>query len=161
MKLISLTSKCVSLALFVVVLSACSTKSPTESQPGQVALDKNTVADIFGNHDGVASSEEIAALDSYFSSNKEAWCLTDLGQESWYVSDVTAAQVRSYIASMATHPYPSEAGFRSAYQGENIRTPFVSVSVMRSDNGIVLVEFLRAPGPGISDADWEELPVKQ
>ncbi len=148
------------LAVLTIALIASSCKSPTESGAATVTLDRNAVADMFGNHDGVASSQEVTALDDYFSTNAEAWCITDLGQESWYSQEVDAAQVKSYVEGMATHPYASEEALRKAYDGMSIRTPFVSVSVLLRGDPIAVTKFFRSPGPDISTAEWEELAVK-
>jgi hypothetical protein len=145
-------------ALLAGALNGCT--NPTQSDSGTVMLDRNTVADLFGNHDGVASSQEVTTLNEYFSANAEAWCITDLPEESWTSQEVTAGQVKSYVEGMATHPYSSEEALRRAYEGASIRTPFVSVSVLRPGSSIAVTKFYRAPGPNISASEWEELSVK-
>ncbi len=147
-------------AVLTITLIACSSKSPTESGSAEVTFDRNAVADLFGNDDGVASSQEVTALNDYFSANAEAWCITDLGQESWYSQEVDAARVKTYVEGMATHPYASEQALRKAYEGMSIRTPFVSVSVLLRGDRIAVTKFFRSPGPNISTAEWEELAVK-
>ncbi len=147
-------------ALLMITLITCSSKTPSGPVTTEVTFDRNAVADLFGNHDGVASTDEVTALDDYFSTNAEAWCITDLGQESWYSREVDAAQVKSYVEGMATHPYASEEALRKAYEGMSIKTPFVSVSVLRRGEPIAVTKFFRSPGPNISTAEWEELAVK-
>jgi hypothetical protein len=147
-------------ALLTITLIACSSKSPSGPGTTAVTFDRNAVADLFGNHDGVATSDEVTALNDYFSTNAEAWCITDLGQESWYSKEVDAAQVKSYVEGMATHPYSSEEALRKAYEGMSIKTPFVSVSVLLRGDQIAVTKFFRSPGPNISTAEWEQLAVK-
>jgi hypothetical protein len=147
-------------SILPIVATSIVCNSPTQTQINPVALDRNIVADVFGNHDGVTSADELQALENYFADNIEAWCISGLGQESWTTSVVTPDQVRKSFASISSQPYPSEPALRQACGGLNIRTPFVSIAVLQRGDQILLTRFYRSPGTRISSAEWQRLPIQ-
>lgn len=144
--------------LVVSTLIGCD--SPTESPSQPVPVDKQVAADVFGDHDGTASTAEMLALDDFFGQNDEGWSISMLSQELWKSNEATTDQVRTCFVSMTTRPYPSEQALRQDYEGINIRTPFVSIIVLRNKDQLEITKFFRSPGPGISSARWEALIVK-
>jgi hypothetical protein len=152
-------------ALFVVS-EVIGCDSPTEPSSRSVLLDRHVVADVFGNHDGVASSDELLALDDFFRTNGEAWCVSSLAEGLWNSNEASADQVKACFIAMATRPYPSEQALRQAYAGINIRTPYVSIAVLHNNSFLneniqfQLTKFFRSPGSGISSAHWDILTVK-
>jgi hypothetical protein len=145
---------------FLGLLLTCSfgCSSSTDVDAPSVVLDKNVVADAFGDHNGTATADEVKLVDDYFAANAEAWCLT--GIPSAAATEVSADDVKRVFAQMATHPYHNENEFRAAYQGTSIKTPSVGVVVLRNGMQIIVTKFFRSPGPAISTAQWESLAVK-
>jgi hypothetical protein len=47
-------------------------KNPVKSELQDIFIEKNLVADGFGNQDGTASQDELNFIDNYFKSNFEA-----------------------------------------------------------------------------------------
>ena len=151
---------------FLVISAAIGCDSPTESPSRSLLLDRQVVADVFGNHDGVTSSDELQALDNFFEANTEAWCVSSLSEQLWNSDEASADKVKACFVAMATRPYPSEQALRQAYEGINIRTPYVSIVVLHNNNFVneniqfQVTKFFRSPGPGISSAHWDVLTVK-
>jgi hypothetical protein len=143
------------LALFVHL--GCT--SPTQPSGSDISLDRDAVADVLGDHDGTASVDELAALDAYFAANTEAWCVGSFPLDDSASDRITAVGARSAFLRTTTKPFQSEVALRRAYEGVNIRTPYVSVSVLCQDRQIKLVKFYRSPGPGISVAAWDRMTV--
>ncbi len=145
--------------LTVTAIIGC--ESPTDSPSVSVPVDRQVVADIFGNHDGVASSDELLALDEFFKANPEAWCVSSLSQELWQSDEASADQMKACLAAMATRPYPGEQALRQAYEGVNIRTPYVSIVVISSNNNqLQVTKFFRSFGSGVSSAHWVILNLR-
>ncbi len=139
-----------------MILAGC--KTPSGPEPVLVPLQKDIVADfVFGNHDHSATTEELAAVDRYFESNAEAWCICGVGELSAEAGGVSPADVRELLAAGAVRIFPDEQSLRKAYEGISIRTPWVSVCVLTADHQVFLTKLFRAPGANIATADWEEL----
>lgn len=64
MKLKQMITEAGFILLVIFNLNARTSKSPTESQSVSVSLDKSSVADLFGNHDGAASSARISPTEN-------------------------------------------------------------------------------------------------
>lgn len=152
------SAACAIAPLLIVTSMACN--SPTQLQSDPVVLDKNVVADVFGNHDGATDPGELQFVDEYFALHSEAWCISAMGHDIWNTEVLSADQVKALFVSMATRPYPSELVLRQSYDGTNIRTPYVSVVVLQRSVQIVITRLYRSPGAGIAAADWQELTVK-
>lgn len=133
--------------------------SPTQPSGSEIAVDRNSVADLFGDHDGTASVDELAALDAYFAANAEAWCVGSFPLDDSASDRITAGEARSAFLKTTTKPFQSEVALGQAYEGVNIKTPYVSISVLHEDRQIKLVKFYRSPGPGISVAAWDRMTV--
>jgi hypothetical protein len=150
--------KCMLIVVLSIVISpGCNSLSDPDD--AAVILDKGTVADMFGNHDGVASQEELAFVETYFATNSEAWCITHLPSVSTTRTGFTAEDVRTAVVSSQTTPYPSEQALRERYAGVSFRTPYISISVLRSGVQISLAGYFRSPGPRLSEAVWEPILI--
>jgi hypothetical protein len=125
-----------------------------------VPLDSLVVADVFGDHDGVASADELKGLGDYFTAHRGAWCVCGLSQELWQATQASGDQVRQSVGAVATRPYPTEVELRSAYAGISIKTPWVSIVQITRARGYFGTRFMRSPGPGIATATWVDLQVK-
>jgi hypothetical protein len=167
-------------ALFLILISGCNdSNSPTQYQSNAVVLgqiivgnnfthyldfhvvvDKNVVADVFGNHDESATLDELDNLDDYFAAHSEAWCLGRLGQESRNSYYITPEYAKFNFSSQRAAPYPSEHALRQSLDGASIRTPFVSIVVLQKQEQIILTKFFRSPGPGVGTAKWQRILVK-
>jgi hypothetical protein len=124
-----------------------------------VSLDRTIVADMFGNHDGVATAQELTDLNEYFASNPEGWCITHCPAEYLSEMEIQAKVVREQVLNMHCHPYPSEQALRSANVGVNIKTPRITISVLRGGTQIVLWRLYRSPGPHFAEVAWELMAV--
>jgi hypothetical protein len=143
-------------ATLFVVSMVCN--GPTQEASITVSLEKTLVADMFGNHDGVATLDEVNAVDSYFAANAEAWCVT--GIPTWEATHVSPAEFKSSFAGVATHPYPSEQDLRAAFQSVSVKIPFVGIAVLQQRSQLTLAQYFRSPGPGIAAAKWELITVQ-
>jgi hypothetical protein len=124
-----------------------------------VPLARELVGDVFGDHNGTASTDELRALDEYFELNVEAWCISSYGGISSTAVEVSSEEARRCFSSLATRPYPSEQALRQAYAGINIRTPWVSIVVLRADGQVWLMSFFRSPGPRVGSTWWQPLAI--
>lgn len=161
MKISSWVTGLATVVTMALSLIACSSNSPIQPESVTVTLDKNEVADLFGNNDGVTTSEELAKLEDYFSICPEAWCVTYLGNESWTADAVTPAEVKKDIESMATQPYSDGQLLRRAYIGKRLKTPYVAIAVLSYGDRISVTNFFRVPGPNVSGGEWVRLDVKE
>lgn len=149
------------LSLVVVLVTGCkSTSSPEELQNG-VQLDRNSVADKFGDNNGTATAQELQSVVDYFAANDSAWCLQTYPLQDAAATTISAQQVKdSFI--LQTHPYSSEQAIRSAFDGIGIRTLNVSVVVLKQLNGqINAISFYHSPGATFSSANWTRLKIMQ
>ena len=151
---------CQSACAFMMVGALIGCSSPTQPPSDAVPLDRQLVADVFGNHDGAATQDELRSIDEYFRTNIEAWCVSSISEALRESGEVSADQAKSCFAGIATRPFPDEQALRKAYESVNIKTPYVSIVVLRSDSQLALVKFFRSPGPGISGANWNSLRIK-
>ena len=153
MKKVTFTAFSLVLALF----SGCKSPSSPEQQV-YVPLDKNTVADKFGDNNGVSTPQELQAVDDYFAINDSAWCLQDCPPEDSSAS-VSAQQVKNAF-TLACRFYPSEEALRTAFQGAGIKTVWVSIMVLRqTDSQIYVVSFYRSHGGSVASNEWTKLSM--
>ena len=75
---------------FLVLVFHFGCTSPTQPSGSEIAVDWNAVADLFGDHDGTASIDELAALEAYFTANAEAWCVGSLPLDDSVSDRITA-----------------------------------------------------------------------
>ena len=132
--------------LSILLISSC--KSPTSNQQDKiVAINMSTLADNFGDNNGLTSNTELDSLNSYFNLNEYAWFL---GGVPFQDSLGTTYSFRNHI-----HPYPTEQQLRNAFEGIAIRTLYVTIIVLAKTNSqIVLEQCYTAPGPDISHGIW-------
>jgi hypothetical protein len=149
------------LSLIIVFANGCkSPSSPQELQNG-LQLDRNTVADKFGDNNGVTTTQELQGVADYFASNDSAWCLQICPSQVSDATSISAQQVKDSFV-LQCHPYPSEQALRSAYEGIAIKTPWVSVMMLEQNNGqINAVSFYRSPGATFANANWSRLKITQ
>lgn len=146
--------------MLLVIGAAIGCDYPPESPSNSSLLDRQAVADIFGNHDGVATPDELLALDDFFQANAEAWCVSSLSDQLRNSDEASADQAKACFLAIATRPYPSEQALRQAYKGINIKTPYVSIAVLQNNKQLHVTKFFRSPGPGVSSAHWDLLTVE-
>jgi hypothetical protein len=144
----------------LIINAAAGCSSPTDAPAGSVLLDRQIVADVFGDHNGVASTDELSALGAFFAVNHEAWAVSNLPERLWMSNETTPDEVKACFGAVAAHPYASEQSLRHTFEGINIKTPYVSVVVLSSGQQIHVTKLFRSPGPGISSARWDILNVK-
>ena len=145
--------------LLALIFPACS-DTGVEEEPKMI-LERTLVADMLGDHDGVASSQELIDLATYFGSNAEAWCITNCPAEYWSGTSIPATVVREKVLAMRTHAYPNEQALRAANAGTSIRTPYITISVVRQESQIYLVRLFRSPGSKCAEVAWEEMTLLQ
>jgi len=149
---------CVLMLPMVFAFACKSTSSPLELSTG-VPLDRNIVADKFGNDDSAASMEELQAVADYFALNDTAWCAQTCLPEVWTSTSISAEQVRASFM-LRTRPYPSEQALRNAFRGKIIETPWVSVmALQQTNNEVRAIACSRSPGPTFADAIWVRLKI--
>lgn len=148
-----------SMLLFTVLqFTAC--RMVTEPSHAQVILDQATVADMFGNHDGLASTQELTDLAAYAGVNRTAWCVTNFPFDYKDKYEIPCREVQSAVQGSHTTPYPGEQALRTAKAGVSIRTPYIAVAVLRFDRQIVVQQYYRAPGPLFADRAWTPMIIR-
>ena len=152
------TAKFMIFLLILLLQSGC--KSP--SSPGQqtiALLDKNIVADKFGDCNAVATSQELRAVDDYFATNDSAWCHQGCVLQDSSASSISAQQVRDSFV-IECQFYPSEQAFRAAFQGEEFKSVWVSIVVLREfGSQIYVTSFYRAHGGDFTSNPWTKLAI--
>ncbi|MEA3391818.1 MAG: hypothetical protein U9Q91_02440 [Candidatus Marinimicrobia bacterium] len=150
-------TKAISSIMFVLALMLISCLDQ-ESVYHSFTIDINTFADEFGDENGAASTDELAALSEYFQENNKAYFLA--GSLNEYIVPLNSNELQSDFF-MNSQLYPSETDMRNDFEGEAIRTPWVAIYVaaLNSDE-IVITHIYRAPGPHIFDGSWERVEVE-
>jgi hypothetical protein len=156
----NLTLLSVILFACLLFLTGCNNKLTNPSDTSlntTVSLSKDEAADILGNKNGVAESEETAVLDKFYKANEEAWvmggCIKNDG------NTIKADSLKKHLNLFASL-YKSEQDFRNSLKNISIKTPFVFIYVMRrQEDKIVIKKLLRSPGPNIASALYEEISI--
>ncbi|MCK4352295.1 hypothetical protein KAW65_02690 [candidate division WOR-3 bacterium] len=125
-----------------------------------IPVNKEIVADGVGDHNGIASEDELKFIEEYFNSDPEAWCmgyfpLSYAGKTQIPADTVLWAFKQNSLAG----PYKSETELREAFKGVNIRTPCVGVYVLILDEECEITHLFRAPGPQFSKSEWIQMKV--
>jgi len=124
-----------------------------------VLFDRENIADRFGNKDGITSSQELLDLDQYFETNDEAWCISNCPSGYRTGSEIPSEVVSEKVYIVQGEPYPSEKSLRQANDGMSIKTPYITISVLRSDSQITLFKIYRSPGPRFAKATWTRMRI--
>jgi len=145
--------------LFLSIFLSCDNSDNVEE--ATVSFNSETVADIFGNKDGITSTQELLDLDQYFENNNEAWCISSCPGDYWFESDIPSEVLSEKLIIFQGSPYPSEDSLRQANGGKSIRTPYITISVLKSESQIILYKIYRSPGPRFGEATWTRLRIIQ
>ncbi len=125
-------------------------------------IDISTVADRFGDHDGSTSESELEFINEYFTTHQEAWAIGSIAAD-YRNDDVytipSDTVVKTFNRSALLGPYNNENDLRQELNGLSIKTPFVGIYVLTRNSQCCIIKFFRAPGPRISDQDWDELQI--
>lgn len=121
-----------------------------------VVINRNIAADMLGNNDEITTTEEVAKIDSFFNANEIGYAVGS--GYSRFGNSIPADTIKYYF-----HIYSplckDEAELRNSYKGIGIKTPFVGIFVMKSNNGIIITKLYRAPGPNVYGSNWEEIKI--
>ncbi len=129
----SLTLIATALLVFTIFITGCRSAPGEVSVAASVVVDESVIADVLGDCDGAASSDELAQLDSFFSQHSTGWFVgvfpltleeSDRNEVSSDVVFVMFGRYRLY------GPYESETDLRNAYKGVGIDTPYVGIYVI-------------------------------
>ena len=140
---------------FLFIFAHCD-NSVENNGSSDVIIDKNVVADMLGNNDGITSEEEVIKVDSFYN-------ISDIGFAvgsgySNFGNSIPADTIIKYF-----HVYSplckNEAELRDAYKGIGIKTPYVGIFVMKSNKGIMVIKLYRAPGPNVYGGNWDEIKI--
>lgn len=147
------------LSLFFVIIGCEKSFDPI----GEVnPIDINIIADGFGDHDGSTSESELEFITEYFINHQQAWAIGSIAAN--YRDEIANSipadtLIKTITRSALMGPYTSENNLRQELNGWSIRTPFVGVYVLTRNSQCCIIKFFRAPGPMISDQDWDELQI--
>ena len=144
----------------LTIISIFSCDLLTEQKETKIYLEKHTIADGFGNHNGAASRDELDFINDYFKDNHVSWCIGAFPSRYWESNIMPADTVIwAFKLMKLIGPYVSEEELRKAFEGINIRIPFVGVYVVRQNQEYEIYKYFRAPGPNISIAEWIEIRI--
>lgn len=114
------------ICLTVSVLCGCCLFFLSSCYHTPTALDacvsEETVADAYGNRDGVASEEELNAMDRHFTESREAW---GIGRMSTAYRDESVRYIRAdklvsmFESGMMVGPYESENALCADFDGKD------------------------------------------
>ena len=144
--------------LMLPLLSQCNSPASPE-QEITALLDKDVVADKFGDNNGLVTPQELHAVDEYFVTNDSAWCHQGCTLQDSSASSISAQQVRNSFM-LACRFYPSEQAFRTALQGEGVKSVWVSIMVLRQyGTQIYASSFYRSHGGYFTSNQWTKLAI--
>lgn len=147
---------CLTLLLLVSLMAISCVEQ--EVVYNSVTIDKFIFADEMGNEDGSASIDELNAVSEYFLNNSLAYFL--LGSLNDYDAPLAGSGVISGFNIMSDL-YSSETQMREAFDGVGIKTPWVTISLaILVDGEITITHIYRAPGPNVSEGNWERVEVE-
>ncbi len=148
--------------LAVVMLSILGCESTPHSTAQGVAVDESVIADVLGDCDGAASSDELTQLDSFFSQHSTGWFMGvfPFTWEERDKSEVSAEALGELFGRYRLYgPHESETDLRNAYQGVGIDTPYVGIYVIEKDAGYTIKHLYRSGGDHVYDGEWKEIEI--
>ncbi len=152
----------------IPLISGCS-KNPVTYELKNIFVDKELVADAFGNSDGFASKDESDDIEKYFMSNNEAWGLGGFAYHNEDYYNINEIPLSDVINTLKIHglggPHRSEAELRNDLKGGSIKTPSLGVYVFVQVYGISdkyrIKYYYKAPGLRISEQKWTSIIILQ
>ncbi|MFC1726547.1 hypothetical protein ACFL4T_13070 [candidate division KSB1 bacterium] len=146
------------LPIFIYIFSC---KSPSKPENVVLYVDKESVADGFGDHNGTASEKELEFIDNYLISNNEAWGIGAFPLSYRNSTAVPADTVlKVFKSANLWGPYESEYDLRREFVGMSFSTPNVGVYVIRYSKEYYIYKFFHSPGPRISLSQWIDIRIK-
>ncbi|MFC1557742.1 hypothetical protein ACFL40_00155 [candidate division KSB1 bacterium] len=109
LKLISI----VFIIYFIGILVSGCEKNPVNSELEDIFLDKEFIADAFGNSDGTASETEVDDINNYFTSNTDARGLGGFPETYFDKNEIPLSEVINAISGKLYGPFKSEAELRT------------------------------------------------
>ena len=97
---------------FIGILISCGIKNPVESELEDIFLNKEFVADAFGNSDETTSEAEMDSINNYFASNTEAWGFGGMPETYFNKNEISSAEAIGAISGKLHGPFKSEAELR-------------------------------------------------
>ena len=144
--------------LLFLFASACGV---TENEDEElVYVEKEALADGFGNHDSEADEDEILFIINYFINNGEAWAIGAISSAYWD-STVTKISSSEVIQLLTQAPLIGPFSDKDAFEDRSIRYPWLGVYLIKSQNDKYYIDqFFKAPGPQVGrDEYWTELEI--
>ncbi|MFC1726545.1 hypothetical protein ACFL4T_13060 [candidate division KSB1 bacterium] len=151
---------------FLIIIFSCilffsGCKSPTEENKDFSYIDENSLADSFGNRDGIATKEEIDSFIEIFEVNKEIWCIGDYPYNYRDSKTIPLETIlKKFKSSYLWKPFKSETDLRTALEGTDFTTLWIGIFVLRKTDRFYIYKFYRTPGPRISEQEWIEILIK-
>jgi hypothetical protein len=143
------------LFIFVNYQNSFETYKPKNVQ-NNVVIDRDILADMLGNNNKIASKEELAKLDNFFSINDVGWVVGE-----GYIrfgNSIPADTIKKYF-QLYSPLYKDKAELRDAYSTiSTIVTPVVGIFAFKSNNEIIIERLYRVTGYVDSDI-WQEIKI--
>jgi hypothetical protein len=150
--------------LVVVTLFILGCKPVPHSTAESVAVDESVIADVLGDCDGTASSDELGQLESFFSQHSTGWFVGvfPLTWEDRDSDEVSADGVRNLFGRYRLYgPYESENELRNDHQvvAMAVNTPYLGIYVIEKDVSYSITHLYRAVGDHVYDGAWKEIAI--
>jgi hypothetical protein len=151
-------SKTSLILLLILFLSSCGV---TENDDDELAyVEKEALADGFGNHDGEADEEEIEIFTNHFNNNDEAWAIGAISSANWdsTVNKITSDEV---VQLLRQAPLRGPFSNKDAFEEISIRIPWLGIYLIKVKNDkYFIAQYFKAPGPQVGqDEYWTELEI--
>ena len=149
------------LSVYFISFNLFYCKSPAEPENVIVYVEKESIADGLGDHDGIASEEELEFVDNYFIENPEAWCIGKFPMKYKNSKAVPADTVlNSFVNSNLWGPYENAYELRRTFVSIDFTTGDVGVYVIRFTDKYFINKFYYSPGPRISLSTWTNILIQ-
>ena len=133
-------------------------KNPVNYEIKDIFVDRELIADGFGDHNGVASKTELDEIDNYFKSNIEAYSLGVFPGDYQDKNEIPHSVIIDRLfAPIFDGPYKSEDELRKHYEGKAIKIINVGIYVFTKDvipEQYRITRFYKAPGANVSGGEW-------
>jgi hypothetical protein len=152
------------LFFFIISLSfiTCNeSESPTENiiegeNSNNVVIDRNKLADMLGNKDGIPTKDELTKLNNYFNTYNIGWAVgNDFNN---YDNSIPGDTIKKYF-QLYTPLYKDSTELKKELSTvASFATPFIGVYVFESNKEVILIKLYRVVG-NPNNGSWEEIKI--